>query len=136
MASASLRSDLVLDPWTAFMAQACPSAKGMACSRQVSASQYQQCMHSHPTRRSGRKGATAWRKGSGLAGRFLERRTVPAWSRTQTNSVLACRSTPTYDAAVRVRKRMGRPPGEGNRNLQQYPGAAADRGRMFAFRDV
>src|SRR5436309_6213880 len=66
MASASFRSHLVLDPWTARMAQAWPRANGMPSARQVSASQYQQCMHSHPTRRSGRYGATADRKSTRL----------------------------------------------------------------------
>src|SRR5262245_41982088 len=93
------------------MAQACPRAKGMPCSRQVSASQYQVWTHSHPTRRSGRNGSTAARNGSGLAGRLRASRRLPAWSRTQRNSVLACRSTPTYDAAVAVRNRMVKTPG-------------------------
>src|SRR5262249_83315 len=106
-----VRPHLVFDAWTALMAQACPRAKGMPCSRQVSASQYQVWTHSHPTSRSGRNGWIARRKGSGLAGRLRDSRRVPAWSRTQTNSVLACRSTPTYDAAVAGRKRMGKTPG-------------------------
>ena len=84
MTSASWRSDLVLEPWTALMAQACPSAKGMPSARQASASQYHEWTHSHPTSRSGRNGWTARRKGSGLAGRLRESRTAPAWSRTQT----------------------------------------------------
>src|SRR2546423_5700021 len=69
MAWASCRSHLVLLPWTALMAQAWPRAKVMSWSRQVSASQYQQCMHSQPTTRPSRKGCTALRKGSGAAGR-------------------------------------------------------------------
>src|SRR5262249_28374247 len=111
MASASLRSHLVFEAWTALMAQACPRAKGRPCSRQVSASQYQVWTHSHPTSRSGRNGSTAARNGSGLAGRLRASRRLPAWSRTQRNSVLACRSTPTYDAAVAVRNRMVKSPG-------------------------
>src|SRR5262249_59640342 len=111
MASASWQSDLVFEAWTARMAQAGPGAKGMPCSRQVSASQYQVWTHSHPTRRSGRNGSTAARNGSGLAGRLRASRRLPAWSRTQRNSVLACRSTPTYDAAVAVRNRMVKTPG-------------------------
>src|SRR5579883_332735 len=135
MASASFRSDLVLDPWTALMAQAWPRANGMPSARQVSASRYQVWTHSHPTKRSGRNGAMAARNGSGRAGRPLDSRTVPAWSRTQAYSVLAWRSTPTYDAAVWVRKRTVKTPaGVGNRNLQQYPCAAADPAAWADFR--
>src|SRR5262249_61459910 len=68
MASASLRSHLVLQPWTAFMAQAWPRTKAMWWSRQVSASQYQGWTHSQATRSPSRKGATARRKGWGAAG--------------------------------------------------------------------
>src|SRR5262249_37600244 len=104
---------LVLDACTAFIAEACPNAKGMFSVAQVSASQYQVCMHSQPTSRSGRNGSTALRNGSGLAGRLQESRSVPAASRTHTERVLACRSTPTYDAAVAGRNRMVKTPGGG-----------------------
>ena len=68
MASASWRSHLVLLPWTAFMARAWPSAKGMWASRQASASQYQQCMHSQPTTTASRKGGDRFEEGFGGGG--------------------------------------------------------------------
>src|SRR5262249_42767729 len=69
-------------------------AKVMPWSRQVSASQYQQCMHSQPTTRPSRKGSTALRKGSGAAARLRARRGCPSRSRTARKRDLAWRSTP------------------------------------------
>src|SRR5262245_62922069 len=94
MASASWRSHLVLEPWAAFMPQAWPRTKATCCSRQVSASQYQANMHSQPTTRSGRKGAMAWRKASGVAAMLASLTTLPLASRTHRCSLLACRSMP------------------------------------------
>ena len=68
MASASWASNLVLLPWTAFMARACPRTKAIPSVAQRSASQYQEWTHSLATTRSGRKGVTAARKASGRAG--------------------------------------------------------------------
>src|SRR5262249_61783571 len=120
MASASFLSDLVLDPCTAFIAQACPNAKGMFSVAQVSASQYQVCMHSQPTSRSGRNGSTALRNGSGLAGRVEERRGGPAAAGTHPGRGLWGRSAPNYQSGGAGPERLGRHSGGGgNGNFKE-----------------
>src|SRR5262249_13552585 len=147
MASASLRSHLVLQPCTARMAQAWPRTKAIFSSRQASASQYQQCMHSQATSSPSRKGATARRNGSGAAGMLRAKTILPSRSRMTRNRALAWRSTPASNrmpaggVKVRMVKASCRFVGAATcrahvlakESLHEYPAAEADRGRQVDF---
>jgi len=75
---ASILSFLALAPWMSFMYRAWPITKGMFSAAQRSATQYQANMHSAARTTSARKGARAWSRGSGLAGRFLSQTVLPS----------------------------------------------------------
>src|SRR5262249_13507339 len=133
-------SVLALPPWMAFMSRACPSTKGISCSVQRSASQYQANMHSQATASPSRKGAMAWRNAWGLAGMVLARTDLPVASRMCKDRVLACRSTPQENRCCWLENLLMvsaewsawllvTPVYPLRRGHDEYPGAAADRPR-------
>jgi hypothetical protein len=134
------------------MAQAWPSAKAMCSSRQASASQYQQCLHSQPTTRPSRNGATALRKGSGgggqVAGEALlsvavedaEEQGPGVEIDAGVESGVGGGQEAAHGEGLRLGwcdgRRLGAPSIIAAEGLHEYPGAAADRAGITAFRDM
>src|SRR5262249_46161485 len=141
MAWASWRWFLVLLPWTAFMAQAWPSTKGMASSGQGAGSPSPPCRHRQSADRPGAE-AGAWvTKGGGGRGAVAVQDAEEQGPGVQVDAAVESRVAGWLEAAHGEGLRWGWCDGRrlgassiiAGESLHEYPAVAPDRGGISGF---